>query len=100
MVLQTQICKYISHTLYIYKYLLSHLNAGIEISLSLEAQIDLLFVGWACRIFENFNGKGPDFKEMLPLCCNFVHCLNVTIKLYQCLFIIICLYDSHLVSAQ
>jgi hypothetical protein len=23
-----------------------------------------LFVGWACRIFENFNGKGPDFKEM------------------------------------
>ena len=25
---------------------------------------DLLFVGWACRIFENFNGKCPDLKEM------------------------------------
>ena len=33
---------------------------------------DLLFVGWACRIFENFNGKGPDFKEMgVQVCFRF-----------------------------
>ena len=37
--------------------------AGIEISVILEAR-DLLLFGWACRILENFNGKGPDFKEM------------------------------------
>jgi len=39
------------------------MTAGIEISVRPEAR-DLLFVGWACKIFENFNGKGPDFKEM------------------------------------
>jgi hypothetical protein len=24
-----------------------------------------LFYEWVCRISENFNGKGPEFKEML-----------------------------------
>ena len=45
-------------------------KAGIEISvhISLEAQ-DLLFSGWACKRSENFNGKGPDFKEMCVLAC-------------------------------
>ena len=37
--------------------------AGIEISVSPEAR-DVLFFGWAWRISENFNGKGPCFKEM------------------------------------
>jgi hypothetical protein len=35
----------------------------ISVHISLEAQ-DLLFSGWACKMSENFNGKGPDFKEM------------------------------------
>jgi hypothetical protein len=35
----------------------------IEINVSQETR-DLLLFGWACRISENFNGKGPDFKEI------------------------------------
>ena len=46
--------------------------SGIEISLSPETR-DLLFYGWACNISENFNGKGPDFKEMsIRACLRFV----------------------------
>jgi hypothetical protein len=30
---------------------------------------DLLFLEWACRISENFNGMGPDFKEMVVRAC-------------------------------
>ena len=44
------------------------MDTGIEISASLEAR-DLLFFGWTCRISENCNGKGPDFKEMGVLAC-------------------------------
>jgi hypothetical protein len=40
----------------------------IEISVSPEAR-DLLFLEWACRISENFNGMGPDFKEMVVRAC-------------------------------
>jgi len=35
----------------------------IKINVSQETR-DLLLFGWACRISENFNGKGPDFKEI------------------------------------
>ena len=41
---------------------------GIEISVSPEVR-DLLFFEWTCRISENFNGKGPDFKEMDVQAC-------------------------------
>ena len=41
----------------------SHVGPWIEISASPKTR-DLLFFGWACRISENFSGKGPDFKEM------------------------------------
>ena len=54
---------------------------GIEISVSPEAR-DLLFVGWACRIFENFNGIGPDFKEMDVGACFHFAVISYTAWLY------------------
>jgi hypothetical protein len=40
----------------------------IEIRVNLEAW-DLLVFGWTCWISENFNGKGPNFKEMGARVC-------------------------------
>jgi hypothetical protein len=40
----------------------------IEIRVSLEAW-DLFVFGWTCWISENFNGKGPNFKEMGARVC-------------------------------
>ena len=58
-------------------------SAWIEISVSSEARDMLVFFGWASRISENFNGKGPNFKGnaclgLLTLCCNFAHCSSVS----------------------
>ena len=50
------------------KLTVAGLVTGIEISVSLEVR-DLLFFGWACRMFENFNGKFPDYKEMGVRAC-------------------------------
>jgi hypothetical protein len=55
----------------------SLLTSGIEISVSLEAR-DLLFFGWACRIYENFNGKGPDYKEMGVGACLYFAVISYT----------------------
>ena len=40
----------------------------IKIRVSLEAR-DLFVFGWTCWISENFNGKGPNFKEMGARVC-------------------------------
>jgi hypothetical protein len=55
----------------------SLLTSGIEIGVSLEAR-DLLFFGWACRIYENFNGKGPDYKEMGVGACLYFAVISYT----------------------
>jgi hypothetical protein len=56
---------------------------GIEISVSLEAR-DLLSFGWTCRISENFNEKGPDFKEMgVRVCLRFAVILYTGLNSYD-----------------
>jgi hypothetical protein len=57
--------------------------AGIEISVSPEAR-DLLFFGWACRISENFYGKGPYFKEMGVQACLHFAAISYT-ALWDCI---------------
>ena len=56
--------------------------AGIEISVILEAR-DLLLFGWACRILENFNGKGPDFKEMGVRACLCIAVISYTASMQR-----------------